>query len=313
MERLVVLLGIGFIVGGGAKLTNPGQAVELFASWGLPGGWLITTAGWVEVALGTAILNRPTRPLGAFGLAAWMVLWAVIQLLAGSLAAVASGVVLLLAALYLRDRLGALAPTGAWIESPLSPPPPPRLSAGLVLRVVRLVGLAFLIRWAVGGVAYWLAIPLLALPLGSGGDTNRDARVETTLLHLLVLGLGVSGLWSFVGHTFMSGTVSQSVGWAPSPFQRELAFYHLAIGGAGIACWWIRDHFWLAAAGIPSIFLFGAGWVHLADFVERGNAAPANWGFSVLFGNVIVPLVLLVLTTIRSHHLARGGTTPTPE
>lgn len=301
---LAVLTGIGFIVGGGAKLDDPERVVELFASWGVPGGTTILLAGWVEVALGLALLNRPTRPLGAAGLSVWMLLWGFIQIVAGSTSAVASAVVLVLMTLYLLSRDQPLVPSGGWVESPLGPPPAETPEA--IHRLVRLVGLAFLIRWAVGGITYWIALPVLALVDGGGDDGLSNRPLERVLLHLLVLGLGVSGLWSFVGHTFMSETVSQAVGWSPSPFQRELAFYHLAIGVSGIACWWIRDHFWLAAAAIPSLFLYGAGWVHLTDFLEHGNAAPANWGFSVLFGNLLLPTAILLLAGMRARGVARS-------
>lgn len=323
-EWLAVLVGIGFIFGGGAKLADPARVVGLFASWGVRGEWTIVTAGWVEVVLGLALLNRPTRALGAAGLGLWMLLWGALQLAAGSWAAAASAIVLLLMGIHLattrtarRHRSaggprGMLLPDGPWVESPLEDPPKGFAAAGH--RLVRIVGVAFLIRWAVGGVPYWLGLPLVAdLSVRRDARTPRD-RLERTLLHLLVLGLGVNGVWAFVGHTFMSEAVSQSVGWMPNPFQRELAFYHLAIGVTGIACWWIRDHFWLAAAAIPSIFLYGAGWVHLADFVEHGNTAPANWGLSVLFGNLILPTALLLLVALRTRwagrhpaFLQRGG------
>jgi len=45
----------------------------------------------------------------------------------------------------------------------------------------------------------------------------------------------------------MSDTVAASVEWQlGSPFQRELASYHLGLGCAGLSCLWIRDRFWLA-------------------------------------------------------------------
>lgn len=320
-QWLVVLIGVGFIFGGGAKLNDPSPAVELFASWGVPGGWMIPTAGWVEVLLGLALLNRPTRPLASVGLSLWMLLWGTTQLLAGSWAAAASAVVLVLMGAYLTTWTmtrrqtdatglpGMLRPHRPWLESPLDSRP--KRFVAVLHGLARIVGLAFLIRWAVGGITYWLALPLLALISVEPRATASEARLERTLLHLVVLGLGVSGLWSFVGHTFMFETVSRSVGWTPSPFQKELAFYHFAVGVAGIACWWIRDHFWLAAVAIPSIFLYGAGWVHLVDFLEHGNTAPMNWGASVLFGNLILPTGLLVLVAIRTRRAARTRSNPT--
>lgn len=297
-ESVAILLGIGFIAGGGAKINDPGRAVDLFSSWGVPTGGLIPLAGWVEVAIGVALLNRPTRAVAARALVGWMVLWGVIQIRASSPTALASGLVLALTTLYLVRQRKPWMPATPWIESPLASVP--GLSFELPHRLLRLVGLAFLVRWAIGGTLYWCALPVLALADPASRRTGRGRLLEATLLHLLVMGLGVSGLWGFVGHTFMSETVARSVGWASSPFQKELAFYHLAIGVAGILCWWIRDHFWLAAAGIPSLFLYGAGWVHLADFLAHGNVAPTNWGFPVLFGNVVIPTVLLTLVVLRS-------------
>lgn len=148
-EWLSVLMGIGFLFGGGAKLDDPVRAVALFASWGVHGGWVIATAGWVEVILGLALLNRPTRPLGALGLSIWMLLWGTIQLLARSSAVAASVGVLALMMLYLTAwratlrpqgvRLSkALRPDGPWLESPLEPEP--NASVAMARRLVRSLG-----------------------------------------------------------------------------------------------------------------------------------------------------------------------------
>jgi len=115
-----------------------------------------------------------------------------------------------------------------------------------------------------------------------------------------VLGVGVGSFYGFVGHYFMSDAVAASVGWATgSPFQRELAFYHLGFGISGLLALWLRDDFWLAVGLTCSIFLYGAGWVHLTDFLGHGNAAPRNWGFGVAFGNVVLPTVMLSLLALR--------------
>jgi len=98
----------------------------------------------------------------------------------------------------------------------------------------------------------------------------------------------------------MSDSVAASVGWATgSPFQRELAFYHLGFGISGLLALWLRDGFWLAIGLTSSIFLYGAGWVHLTDFLAHDNAAPRNWGFGVAFGSVVIPTVMLSLLALR--------------
>lgn len=160
-----------------------------------------------------------------------------------------------------------------------------------------LVGVSFLLRWAVGGTIFWASLPILALMHAhTVSATSKRDRLEIVLLYMLVLGMGIAGLWGFVGHYFMSDQLARLIGWTTgSPFQHELAFYHLSMGVVALLCLWIRDRYWIAAAATPSLFAIGAGFVHLQDFLSRGNAAPANWGASVLFGNLVIPLVVLGL------------------
>jgi hypothetical protein len=170
---------------------------------------------------------------------------------------------------------------------------------------VRLVGVAFLLRWAVGGLAFSAALPLLALGHArlDGALRDRASVVRLLLLYLLVLGMGVGGLWGFVGHFLMSDAVAASIGWRPgSPFQQELAFYHLGLGVLGVLALWIWDRLWLAVGLLSSIFLYGAGWVHLTDFLVRGNTAARNWGVGVLVGNLIIPTGVLVLLAVHERH-----------
>jgi len=75
----------------------------------------------------------------------------------------------------------------------------------------------------------------------------------------------------------------------------------VALGLAGLACWWVRDHFWLAVAVIAAVFLYGAGWVHLEDFLATGNRAPTNWGLGVVFGSLVVPTALVVSGLLRAR------------
>ncbi|MDT8449583.1 MAG: DUF6790 family protein, partial [Wenzhouxiangellaceae bacterium] len=60
-------------------------------------------------------------------------------------------------------------------------------------------------------------------------------------------------------------------------------------------------------AGITSVFAFGAGWVHLQDFLATGNRAAANWGFGVLFGSVVIPTTLMWLALVRARRLHLSG------
>lgn len=289
------LLGIAFIFLAGAKLNEPIRFAASFQAWGLDPGLVPWTAA-VEFLIGIGIFFHGTRTVAAAVLVAWMAGAAAIHVWAGDSALAARPLaVALVAAGVAVSGFRAGRHRVLPLPAPLRNPPATVMGAAGFL--VPLVGMSFLLRWTVGGTVFWASLPVLALmhahTVGASGERER---LEMVLLYLLVLGLGTTGLWSFVGHYFMSDQVAGSIGWATgSPFQHELAFYHLGMGVVALLCVWIRDRYWIAAAVTPALFAMGAGVVHLQDFVGRGNAAPANWGASVLIGNLVIPVGILAL------------------
>lgn len=303
LQGLAVLLGLAFVFAGGMKLNQPSLALPMFESLEL-GAWMIEPAGWIEVVAGLLLINAATRGIGTALLGCWMLAFLVIGMISGQVGTLLAS---LLVGGFCLAYLGS--GTATWpsslaqgLPAPLNAPPARVPSA--VGAILRMLGLAFMIRWAVGGVLYWSFLPLLAWSDFQRSQDRDENLGEFILLYLLVLGLGVSGIWGFVGHYFMGDQVAGSVGWAAgSPFQKELAFYHLGLGTAGLLCLYVRDHFWTAVSLIASVFLGGAGLVHLLDYLGTGNDAPANWGFNVLFGSLLLPLALaaLIRQRLRRH------------
>ncbi len=297
MEAMAVPVGLGFAMLGGAKLNSPEAFQGPFGEWGLSPA-LIPWTGGVEALLGLATFYQGTRTAGAMALALWMMAAAAVHIALGQLQLV-----------VLPGSLAVVAGAVAWSGLRLGNPPqlrvptplagaPDRGLAGFGF-MVRLVGLSMLVRWMFGGIVFWLSLPLLAvIQARAAGPPERAQILRTVLLYLLVLGLGVSGVWGFVGHRFLSDEVARSIGWATgSPFQHELAFYHLGMGVVGLLCYWFRDGFWVAAGITPSIFTLGAGTVHVQDLLRSGNGSAGNWGPDVLFGNLLIPLAVLALVT----------------
>src|SRR5262249_16653361 len=71
--------------------------------------------------------------------------------------------------------------------------------------------------------------------------------VGVVLLYLLVVMVGVTGVFAAYGHTAMAAKVAEEIGWPPgNPFQFEVAMANLALGVLGIMCIWKRGDFWLA-------------------------------------------------------------------
>jgi hypothetical protein len=118
---------------------------------------------------------------------------------------------------------------------------------------------------------------------------------EVFLVWFLFIMIGIGCIWAFIGHIFMSNFVATSIGWpAGNPFQLEVGVANLAFGILGILSIKIRDNFLLATVIAASIFLLGAGIVHITNIMQTGNMAPGNAGFALLI-DILIPVVLIIL------------------
>jgi hypothetical protein len=118
--------------------------------------------------------------------------------------------------------------------------------------------------------------------------------IEIVLLWSLVIGIGFSSVFAFIGHFFFADQVAESIGWARgSPFQREVAFADLSVGILGLMCFKWRGSFWLAAIVSYSIFSLGAAYGHILE-LQRGDLAINNAG-PVLYLDIAYPLFLIAL------------------
>ncbi len=121
---------------------------------------------------------------------------------------------------------------------------------------------------------------------------------EVFLVWFLFIMIGIGCIWAFIGHVFMSNFVATSIGWpAGNPFQLEVGVANLAFGILGILSIKIRDNFLLATVIAASIFLLGAGIVHITNIMQTGNMAPGNAGFALLI-DILIPVVLIAINWI---------------
>ncbi len=139
------------------------------------------------------------------------------------------------------------------------------------------------------------ALVILAVQFYSKRVLTFKKIVKTFILSFLVITVGFSSLWAFIGHTFFASQIASYIGWAPgSPFQQEVAFANLAFGVLGILCYWVRGNFWTATIIGVSIFLLGDAVCHISNMFSTSNSAPGNAG-AVLVLDILVPLLLLGL------------------
>lgn len=297
MGRLIrgvaVTLGFGLVFLGGSKLNGVPEAMAPLETIGIPARfWPLV--GWGELVLALLLTHPPLHRIAGAAMAAWMLSAAVLHAASLDLAGASLPVGLATLGVLLFRVAPALRPSTAW-PAPLRVLPATGMARSIF--VARHVAVAFLVRWAVGGVMFWAALPLLAVSHALRmGTSDGKERLELVLLYLLFYGYGVGGAWNFAGHFFAADMVAQSVGWAAgSPFQQELAFYALGTGVVGLLTPWVRDRFWVAAALAPSIFVYGAAFTHIEDHFVSGNDAPMNWSFTAVGANLLIPTAILAL------------------
>jgi hypothetical protein len=301
-RNIVATLGYFLVVAGGAKLNGVEQVLEPLARLDLP-DYSVPFIAWGEIVIGAMIARGPSRALGLLALVGWMLGALVVHLHVGDLSGAIPAALLLLIgmAFFFAGRKDKV--SGTLVPTPLQYQPEGLYDALSFL--LHVVSLAFLFRWTVGGLLFWATLPVLGIVHYAREHDLGASRLHCVLLYLLFYGYGIGGIWNFVGHFFMSDMVAASTGWsAGSPFQHELAFYHLGTGVAGLLCLWWRDRFWMAAGLVPSIFTYGAAFVHVREYLLHNNVAAANWSFSAIGANIIIPTAVLALLAM---YYRRGG------
>ncbi|MCH9614114.1 MAG: hypothetical protein SP1CHLAM54_11260 [Chlamydiia bacterium] len=110
--------------------------------------------------------------------------------------------------------------------------------------------------------------------------------------YLLLLSVGVQGIWSFIGHFFYSKDTAKHVGWQSGPFQHEIAFCNLSYGVLGVLGYWLQGVWFATTLGI-TIFLLGAAYIHVMDMVKKKNFSPGNAG-PIFYLDILIPLTLWI-------------------
>jgi len=120
---------------------------------------------------------------------------------------------------------------------------------------------------------------------------TRKSFGERLTRYLLLLPVGITGLWGFYYHAFYPEFAAQMIGWATSPFQFEVAVANLGIGLAGIIGIWRSRDFALATIIVVSCLFWGAAFGHIRLIIEQADFAPGNAG-SMLYTDILIPFSL---------------------
>lgn len=135
---------------------------------------------------------------------------------------------------------------------------------------------------------------LLAIALVIGMASNERPRARALLSWILLLPVGLGGLWAGIAHVAYPKVAASYIGWATSPFQFEVGMADIAMGVAGVLAFRASWGFRAATVLIVSIFFLGDAWGHVRqmqlthDF-SIGNAGPPFWM------DIGLPLLMIVL------------------
>jgi hypothetical protein len=143
---------------------------------------------------------------------------------------------------------------------------------------------------------------------------HRGPVTEQFLSWILLLPIGITGLWAGAFHVFFPATAAKLIGWDVSPFQLEVGMADLAIGATAVIAFWRDLNFKAAAVSVASIFLLGDAVGHVKQMVIAGNFAPGNAGvpFYMDITCPVLTIALLVIAKRRSavHHCCRPRENP---
>lgn len=167
--------------------------------------------------------------------------------------------------------------------------------ANLILIVSLAVGGLAIFTLRGGRVMYAFLPVLAAVAAVVQIVVAKTAVIETLLFYFIVFLIGLSGLYSFMGHAFNADRVAKYIGWPTgNPFQWEVAVSNLSHAVLGFLCIWIRGNFWAATVVASSVWLLGCGAGHIREMVKARNFAPGNAG-PPFYSDVVKPLVLIGL------------------
>ncbi|WP_158933243.1 DUF6790 family protein [Acidisphaera sp. S103] len=165
-----------------------------------------------------------------------------------------------------------------------------------------------MIAQLVGFLIRNLPVLLLMLALIIAFSRRDGSMAERLLAWVLLLPIGVTGLWAGTSHVFFPAVAAAHIGWEVSPFQFEVGMADLAIGVTACIAFWRDLNFKAAAVSAASIFLLGDAVGHVRQMLLAGNFAPGNAGVP-FYMDIICPLLAIGLVVVARRSKHYGTTT----
>jgi hypothetical protein len=155
-----------------------------------------------------------------------------------------------------------------------------------------------MIAAVIGSAIRNLPVILFVLALALALPRRREQPLPQRLLSwLLLLPIGVTGLWAGIFHVFFPAIAAADIGWQVSPFQFEVGMADLAIGATACIAFWCDLGFQAAAVSAASVFLLGDAVGHVRQMIDTGNFAPGNAGVP-FYMDIVCPVLAIALVLL---------------
>jgi hypothetical protein len=119
---------------------------------------------------------------------------------------------------------------------------------------------------------------------------TRPVIIEALFSYFLLFSIAISYFYNFVFHVFFGELAAEFIGWADSPFQKEVGFASLGFALIGALAFKGSRDMRIAAIAGPACFLWGAAGVHIHDMITSANFAPGNAGI-IFYSDILVPIL----------------------
>jgi hypothetical protein len=138
------------------------------------------------------------------------------------------------------------------------------------------------------------------------------ALVEALFSYFVLFSIAISNLYNFVAHVFLGEAAARFIGWADSPFQREVGFASLGFAIVGLLAF--RGSFDMRTAAVigPACFLLGAAGGHIIEIIRAHNLAPGNAGM-ILYTNILLPLIGFTLLGLQHRYSQESSPAPSKQ
>lgn len=169
--------------------------------------------------------------------------------------------------------------------------------------------MAGLIAFALGNFTltfFVLGLIASAIALAFKPRRTYAVIVEALFSYFLLFSIAISYFYNFVFHVFFGELAAGFIGWADSPFQREVGFASLGFAVIGLLAFKGSRDMRIAAIVGPACFLWGAAGGHIYEMIARGNYAPGNAGI-MLYSDILLPIIGFIFLWLQRRQEPGGA------